>query len=390
MLPIRRVGLRRLAQGLCLIPGLFFLEHWGPDGLPSAQGCTGGAPPVQEEVHLWPDAAAVGLATDGFFLLATSGVSEPASLVPKLAVSVTTLDGVAVEGKLLTLSGRDQDYLAWQADAPLAVGTELKIVVEGPNGTGAASAADEAILKVTGEPAELQVGALSFGNWVDYRHGIGEPVTCKSLYRCGGDDLRVFAKERALPAVDALWGLENAVHGFTLWEVDVAASDPTPGLPVPPTLTVTQPNEPTSSSSLVPFSNEATTHCVTVSVKDLRSGAVESAERCTTREAPSRESGISRDFPLGGCAEPPSTELTAAWCEATSTPTSVCSTTPGEGVGSANGPPPTNDAETPARTSSGCQMVVVGLGAASGTFGGFGSVLAVLSLAMRRRARAAR
>jgi hypothetical protein len=375
---------RGLALALGLTPAVFLLNHWGPSGMPLAEGCIGGgtsAPPILR-ITREPGVASYSVATDGFFVLNTNGLVDPAPRFATTKVSVTTLEGAKVAGKIITIAGQDLSYLAWQADAPLSIGTKLKVVAESPAVTGAPVAPDEVRLDVTGEPALLEAGTVSFDTWLDNRRGVGQTVSCTSIpsnsCRQLPPVLTVFTAEQRLPAVEAAWQVGGNPHGFTLWEVVVAAKDPAIDA-VPSFVAVVEPAQRHALSPLV-FAAPAASHCVTVVVKDLRTGAVKSAEQCAPPATPSPEASVRRDYPLESCDAPPSSALTPAWCEATRSDLPLChEAKPGPTSGAADGP---------SGPSSGCQVALVGASAAGGTFFGFSAVVGVLSLLSRRRARA--
>ncbi|MDF3067163.1 MAG: hypothetical protein K0R38_2764 [Polyangiaceae bacterium] len=378
-----------------MTPPLFFLEHWGPEGLPTAEGCSGAGAVAPPSLRIWRSSGAAQLevATDGFFMLEAYGVLDPTPLVSTATVRVTMLDGAAVPGKLSVVKGKAQGYLAWQADAPLGVGTKLNVAVEGPTSPGAPFVPDQAELVVAGEPAPLAAGTLSFETWRDYRHGVGAQVTClRTVPSCGGQPIviSVFAEEEKFPAVYAAWHAPADLHGFTLWEVDIVANAPAPDVPAPATAVVIDPSD-TPGLNVV-FAAAAAAHCLTIQVKDLRTGAKVSAEQCTAPGAPPAGSTVFRDFPLEQCDAPPSAALTPAWCEARSSTSPVCQPsqpvpdepsrpTPNQpSPAEPESPPPSNAADGASGTSQGCQVALVGASAAGGALTGFGGMVGLLSL----------
>src|SRR5689334_2973206 len=115
-------------------PRVLLSRALGAEGLPTAEGCSG-AGAVHRSVWVRRDSLAThySVATDGFFVLEARGITPPDS--PDLhlmnaRVSVTTLEGAVVVGRVFSVEGKQQRYWAWQADAPLEVGTKLRVAVD--------------------------------------------------------------------------------------------------------------------------------------------------------------------------------------------------------------------------------------------------------------------
>ena len=297
---------------LSLLPGFFFLEHVSVDGFPTALGLSGSGPgtPVAPPrgVRVMRDGSApfVTVATDGFFLLETYGYSLSV-LLPSTTVSVTTLDGQAVPGKLEVFTGTSQPFLAWSADAPLSDGATLRAVVTG-GVAGAPVFPDQVELHVSGAPAELAGTALAFGDWVDFRHGVGDPVMCTST---PVSTLTIPSAEEQLVAAHTSYRAPQDVKSYVLWEVRVAP-DVRVTEPLPQFALVIHPSTLSLPLGLLVFPKDSAKHCATLVVKDLRTGESRESRECTT---PGSTTELVRDFALEACSAPPSAALTRAWCE---------------------------------------------------------------------------
>lgn len=394
---------RLLSLALPLVPAFFVMEHVGPEGFPEAQGCSGAgaggavAPAQTATIHRLTGAGEVEVATDGFFLIDSYSFTgyDPGNIT----VTVTTLEGAEVLGavKVLTTSG-GQSLYSWSANEPLEVGSKLRASVA-PT-FSAFGAPDQAILAVVAVPAELASGGVNVENWLDFGHGVGPSTTCfASGGSCTGPhQISLPGAEQMLHAANYGWSPAAAVTGFVAWEVTVeraSVAAPEMALAAPgASLFMGGPNAHLYLGAL-PFPLGTERYCVKYTVRDLRTDDSESAEFCSEL-GPSTET--QRDYPLAQCDQPPSAELTKAWCELhpgstlaqcvpfdptahPADPQDPMPREPSDDV-TPRAEPSDDDRAAGSRTSSGCQMTT-----SASRHAGFGLFLAATVLGgwLRRR-----
>jgi hypothetical protein len=342
------------------------------------------------------DATSVDVATDGFFVLDTNGYylgtyHETAN------VSVTTLEGVAVAGELKTFKGEINSFLGWQASAPLAAGTKLKVVAElsGIPEYSVQPLPDQVELHVVGAPTPLTADGLALTSWFDFGHGVGDDVACTSNgSSCSSPTLMVKGAEEMLHAVEPTWSGPKNANGFLLWEAHIEAA-PAPEILGFSSTADLRRSEQDRSLGQFAFPKDAAKYCLTLVVQDLRTGVEVKHEQCAE---PGPSTKVVHGSALLACDRPPTPALAEAWCkghpesqlpECTGKPptdpmpTDPTPTDPMPNVAPQLG----DDVQNPneAHTSSGCQ---IGFGSSGGSVAAlFVSALALVGLRRRRAAR---
>ena len=311
---------RRVGLGLGLVPLASMLGYATASGVPVAQGCGGsgsfGDGWVSLAIVRQGDGPVASVATDGFFVMRgqTRNLKGPAA-VQSVVVKVTTDAGDAVDGSVTLLydapNQYSQELLGWSAAKPLAVGTLLHAVVTAPIGPGnPAPVSDQLDLTVAGEPTELAPGTLDFASWVDFRHGVGEMISCTRGDSCGGLAF-IPAEEIKQHAANATWAPAEA-RGFVAWQAEIllmgGAADAI--LPTGNATTLFNTTTPQDVGLLV-FPSQATSYCAYLRVRDLRSGAMQLSPVVCRAPAPGR---IETDTLLFSCDAPPNAALTETWC----------------------------------------------------------------------------
>jgi hypothetical protein len=278
------------------------------------------------------------------------------------------------------------------------VGSKLRATVAAT--FNAFGAPDQAILAVVGAPAELATGALNVENWLDFGHGVGSSTTCMAYGGgCNGPQpISVPTAEQMLHAANYGWSPAPGATGFVAWEVTVERASMAPpemGLVSPgPSLFMGGPSAHLYLGTL-PFPLATESYCVKYTVRDLRTDDSESTDFCSDLGASTE---TQRDYPLAQCNQPPSAELTQAWCELhpgstfaqcvppTARPTDPQDPMPREPRDDviSQAEPSDDDMAMGSRTSSGCQMTASASRHTS--FGLFVAATALGGLLRRRRA----
>jgi hypothetical protein len=429
---------RGVMLALALVPSFFFMEHVGPAGFPTAQGCSGsgatgigggssGATAPQPRVTIERDLSAEkpAVATDGFFLLRLEQVSDDKDIsvvvtdeadVP-IAGSVKTWRLGLTDGKVYGPTDevglqRVDTYRGWEAEQPLKVGSKIKAKV-GLKSSGATM--DSLELEVVGEPTALTAAqGLAFNEWLTFGHGVGNQVTCQAPGgACGPHEFMVPSTEESLAATRPTWAGPGKVNGTLLWsaKLEVSADDQLfTSFPVALDDTglrvLSAPPPQPIRLGMVVFPKDAKKLCATLVLHDLRSDKEVKAEHC--EDSAGKSTSTVRDFALAVCTAPPSPALAQAWCElhpesklpactGIMDPVDPVDPVPNEGVAGgptnagdgATTPPvkmPTNAAQDSEHTSSGCSV-----GLARTTGGGLafalGFVAAAVAFTRRRRNR---
>jgi MYXO-CTERM domain-containing protein len=317
-----------------LVPTVMALRQMGPEGLRSAEACTGGVPGAgwdSLEVADASQATRVSIATDGFVLLDAVKIAEGFSLNDgEPTVRVTDAQGGEVSGKIQLLrrsddplkdSDRDQLHLGWQADEPLEVGTMLELTFS------VRDLGEQSLeLEVVGDPAPLPKPSAMLGAWVDVRHGVGDVGACEAGEGvCGVFEIDVPTREVKLRGVQVSWALPE-ITGMVAWEVRAETSelvDRGDGPEEPPIVVGREvASRPTVSAGLVTFAADADDHCVVVIVKDLRTDEeVRSEPSCGKPADPEL---MKADHRLRDCWEPPTQESIPLWCEGRTNALDIC------------------------------------------------------------------
>lgn len=268
-----------------------------------------GAPPPPATVQIQRDAssATVQVATDGFFVMTASA--------PVVQVEVTSETGQLVSGTLqnLTTTNTIDTVLGWSANEPLVIGVKYtaEVLIPSAPPPSPPGASDQVELEVMGPPTELSESTLTFGAWVDFRHGVGAPTTCKSRY----DATYVFnlssAEEKRLGA-RMEWTPPSPIVGQVAWTAHVELPVRSPALTslLPHAVYMGQPGS-IALGTLV-FPADASELCAVLVVRDIRRTTELRQQVCGE---PGKTAAIERDYPLASCAGPPSAELYDAWCE---------------------------------------------------------------------------
>lgn len=390
----RGTALRWAALGLALsLPLPLATQH--------AHACTiidpnTPAPPsgwsVLQPAMLSEDRKAVPVDTKGFFAIdgRTIDLSTEAAEA-SLSVEVRDDAGNLVPGHARLFKEYPPPgglMFGWEAEQPLAVGTQLIASLHGTPVSGVPeSVGGDFALVVTGPPVELPTPKASL-EWTSYFQGRGESVTCPAnpnATSCGGPDhYEVPQSFRELAGTHILWELPQVPVGVA-WEAGVEAvgDDADAMLPDPNFATFFFVRDGVDvlpgplTLGVVVYPTAAEKHCVRVVARDLRTGSESSTEIC---EAPKAPMWFASDAPqLFGCLLPPSDEATRVWCRLREdTRSSICSQLPPDVpiVSDAT----TDDDTSRSRTSKGCQIAV-----GTPTNAGVAVLFAALVVLRRRR-----
>lgn len=417
-----------------LVPIVFAGELLLPEhatlhvGVGEALGCSGAGPTAPRpdgwtllkpslDASYAPDA--VPVATDGFFAVTAEGNNLSAEAAESgMQIVVTDEAGDRVDGAIKLLeSPRPNSYIfGWSADEPLAVGAKLKAKLSttspvDPSAT--ASVGGEFAFGVVGEPTALPDASFKF-SWVDYYLGRdGATLGCETLSTdsCRTTtvvDVPTGFDER--DAADVTWQRPK-VTGGVVWSARIEAvtttSDASLGMTYDQDFLGVGETE--LSLGRVVFPTTATSYCLALVIKDLRTDAEARTEKCF---APEPTQVAASDSALGICRQPPSETLTEPWCRLRSPNAPrdpACDGSGGSGgsagsvgtggsrtgevsepSGSGAGPKPsgtggsrsekTDDAPAQPQTSKGCQLG----GTAAAPFSGL-AWLALIGCLLRRR-----
>jgi hypothetical protein len=373
-----------LLLGLTMVPAVFVMEYAGPAGIRVAQGCAaggGGVPLPSPRIIRQggePGGKAFPVATDGFFLMETTQpVQDPTT---SIEVTVTSA-GVEVPGVLQTLEDSEKkNLLGWHADQALPMGALLEVHVE----VLSSSASDDVLLSVVGEPTELAAPEISFGEWVDFRRGIGDLVACRNVTGCPTPIFNVYGDEEARQAVEVRWHLPE-ITGFVAWRQRLELSNGVAAEGAFGQEHVFSSGPRSRDVGIVAFPEPAARQCATLVVEDLRTGQEQRSELCAEPDPPGT---MYRNYSLEACERPPSPTLQHAWCESHENDPICLGAAdlrplpePPDGVPNHDANDGTADDELESGTSEGCQM------APSGSLLGSGATLffALGVVAARRR-----
>jgi len=404
--------------------------HWGIGG---ASACSGGAPGVpgaaapREAGFTWlkpslafhpgSPAAPVPVATDGFFVIDAEGsmlsVDDAAA---GMQVVVSDASGATLEGetKLLLEKGDGWYLFGWSAKSPLPAGAQLTATLSGAPITSGAlgNVGGQFPLTVVGEPTALPEPSFAFSRWVDFYHLPADEqwLTCQSTI-CGvAQTLRVPATLEKRVGVELTWQPPPVVGGVA-WALRVEPSTTNPDVNVNGAYAGDYLGDAPASSAVslgrALFPTEAARYCVTLVLKDLRTGEEKRSEVCAEPEPATL---AETDSSLGQCDEPPPA-LRDPWCALKAGTDKDCNVDPGgiatdpvdnlagsggsQGGGPATNPvdrggsestPPVDDARPNAaspRTSKGCAI------GSTSRAEGAGWLFAALAIAAGLRARAA-
>jgi hypothetical protein len=405
-LSTRRMG-RRLLPLCWAVPMAMAVQQAGPNGIGSAEACSGGVSGLSGMDWRFPTVAPeerLPIATDGFVLITGASRSDASdSEVPLPWVRVTNEAGVDLPGQLRVLQTEPFTEttgakLAWESDEPLALGTVAKLSWSeteeaGAGGAGNAPASYETIeLEVVAEPTPLPVPTAVLSDWVEVRHGVGELVECESYDSCGPSLIEVPTEEVRVPGVGVSWELPT-ISGMVAWEVWAETSAPSDGAvsqrPGPRQLIDRESEVIKAVDDLVVFADDAAEHCVVMVVKDLRTGEESRSEpEC---QEPGEPISTLADHSLSSCDEPPTPESLSLWCLGPAhAKDERCSGVVQEGSGgqaasgndSPGGQPSEDDAAATRRDASdgGCTYAP-----APGSLGFAAAALGVMLMASRRR-----
>jgi uncharacterized protein (TIGR03382 family) len=349
------------------------------------------------------------VATDGFFALDAEGDQLSADAAQSsLQVVVTDEDGMPVAGATKLLSTKREGWylFGWSANAPLAVGAQLKASLSASPVAppSAANVGGDFSLTVVGEPTALPEPTFELSGWFDFFHGQqGAVVTCVESYEGIGGTCRSpqtisvpASIEKQLGAA-AVWSPPPVVGGVA-WSARLEAATGESDARV---LTsgsiefwggVDEDGADDTVGRLV-FPTPGAQHCATLVLKDLRTSQERRTEMCSPVQP---AQGVDTDTVVARCGEPPSDASKEAWCRlrggsaseqcATGTGAGTAGssdggpvTPSGDGVGGSTtaGDPATTD---DARTSKGCQ-----LGGSSSPSSHLAWAVLALSLLVRRR-----
>jgi hypothetical protein len=405
---------------VALVPGMFAVDMLFPttEGLPvgvgDALGCSGG-PNLPAVVDGWTALSprlshtaagnavaeeSFSVATDGFF--AISGEGNPLSLEQaraQLRVVVRDEDGLEVPGDISVLRSeptRDSHLFGWVARQPLALGARLTVTLATEPATpGDRNVGGEFRLKVEGAATAPSAPVVKYEDWGTFYRGDGEvgSVQCMSSARCGPrPTLSLPPRVTEHVAAQVHW-MPPEVVGGVAWRVRV---EPDAQQAVVSSAESTLDDTGAGQELFgkvetayrgvhvddVIFQERADDYCVTVVLEDLRTGLEQRSELCA---APGPLQKYGTDTELAGCLEPPSAELTRAWCELSQ------STLPECGAAGAE------QAETPADAGAAASEVDVRATAGCALGGAHAGAPGVASLAglaatwlLRRRPRRAR
>jgi hypothetical protein len=359
-----------------LVPAAFAVSMVVPEqgslplGIPEALGCSGTgagpsgsvAPPEPAWTYLAPaladGSAAIPVATDGFVLFNGGyvGLSDEQALAG-LKLVVSDQDGNQVPGTVARLGTSTQQF-SWIATEPLTLGAHLTASFSALPVTDPSYASGKFTLDVVGPPPTLPTPSALFHGWTDIYVGSGAQVDCGAVMStgCGGTySPQVFTTYEAQRS-EVMLSTDLAPTSGVAWEVTTSQSNSNPDgdLAYSQTALVTGPLSSSWPLGQLTFGLDVDQVCVTVTIKDLRTGKETSGDVCHAVEA-DRESWTPD---LGLCTAPPSEATRELWCRARTALGQTCSPTPLDTTPPDGSTP--NDA-TPSTAasnneSSGCQL----------------------------------
>jgi hypothetical protein len=324
-----------------LVPAMFALDLLAPssDGLPlgvgEALGCggSGNLPAVDGWTSLKPmlypsspgsASTDIPVATDGFFVIdAQSHNLDVETAAAQLRVVVRDDAGTEVPGDVSVLRTQayptfDSYLFGWVAREPLAVGVRLTatLATEPATVTGS-TVGGEFALTVAGAPTAMSTPAATFDRWGSFYRGDGEVggAECPAPPGSGRCDQTLPLPPRVIEelATQVVW-TPPEVAGGVAWRVRLDLGEqPGEAGPAKEFFGRIEASEPGLYLPIVRFRELSGRHCVSVVVEDLRTGLEQRSELCS-EPAPLAGSFGSNTY-LQQCPEPPSAELTPAWCD---------------------------------------------------------------------------
>lgn len=271
---------------------------------------------------------------------------------------------------------------AWSARAPLTIGEHLNAVLSvDSSASGAAAVGGSFALALVSAPQPLPEPQLELSRWGIFYQGTGDPLTCRTDLRCGSLALpgqtvpvsvpgaleeRLSAQVTWTPPVSSgfvawrlRWQPEPAAAGGTAaedgWYYWGFVRDPV-------------------ALGRVNFPDRNELHSASLVIEDLRSGETKSAQACAEPGPPEL---FQTDTRLILCNEPPSAELTRAWCNLKGGSPPQCASLPPE----ENAPGTEVVTEDGTDEASGCQLS----GASSGQALAGAAIAAIALYTARRR-----
>jgi hypothetical protein len=311
--------------------------------------------------------------------------------------------GVEVPGDLGVLaseprSTQDSHLFGWVARQPLAVGARLTATLATEPATlGDPNVGGEFRLTVEGPATAPSAPVVKYEDWGTFYRGEGEmgSVQCMSSTGCEPRPLSLPLPPRVIEQVIAqVHWMPPEVVGGVAWRVRVEPDAPQavvssaePALPDTGAVQelfgrVETPYRGVHIDDVI-FPERGESYCVTVVLEDLRTGLEQRSPLCAAPGPFERKYGT--DTALRGCDEPPTAELTRAWCELHHSARPEC--------GAAGAEPP--EAQTDAGAAAGAGDVRETTGCAlGGARAGTPAVASLAALAvawlLRRRQRRAR
>ena len=327
-----RRGIASWALVCGVLPFAYFASLM-PAGTPLAEGCSGAGDDVEQSGVIfmnlpsdwsWPKLDALPVGTDGFFAfwITYAGIL-PEDLGSVVTVEVRDDANQLVPGSLQRLQsvehgGEAEVYLGWQADEPLTPGELLSASVLGTGSDGDVSIATGLDVRDS-EPA-LDAEA-SFQDFRLYRFDDGPRVDCSVSSDCGPN--LGFGTEFSTayaawfqvvlePEVVFAWeySIEPVTGKGTLTKDAITWEELDESTPPSATLTAYRATADLDRGFDLLFRQDLAEYCVTLKLKDLRTGKSHSEEVCSSR--PAELETEERDL-IRECEEVPE-EYRARWC----------------------------------------------------------------------------
>lgn len=327
---VRRTGIARWSV-LGFLPVAFAGSLVLPtvEGLPVGTGealaCSGGDGPnyVPPSGWVWlkpsllsnTPLTSVPIATDGFFVIDAEGTELPVEAAQSsMTVVVTDEAGAPVAGETKLLIDKQPGWylFGWTASAPLEVGAKLtaRLSASPIADPTTSNVGGSFPLVVAGSPTPFPEPELTFSAWLDFFQGSGDPVNCPAPIGYCGPFLSMPGRATKRDALEATWRLPPSSTGVA-WRPRLEASPSSADAVLPTYFNEFLGVGPDQSFGTVAFPTAAEQYCVTLVVEDLRTHEEKRTELCAKPE-PARQSYTNSE--LASCTEPPTPELTEAWC----------------------------------------------------------------------------
>ncbi|HWO07915.1 MAG TPA: hypothetical protein VNN80_00505, partial [Polyangiaceae bacterium] len=232
-------------------------------------------------------------------------------------------------------SGERQSFLfGWAARQPLAVGSRFTATLATePAAVGDTSVGGQFALRVEGLSTVQAAPVATFHDWGRYWRGEpeGDSVQCalnQTSPPCGPPrTVSLPTRVREEVAAIVVWAPPDIVGGVA-WNLrfEGAQVGADPGSDFFDRVEGFEPHADYGGDVglFVAFPEPAERYCATMVIEDLRTGLEQRSELCAGPPLP-LTAMFGSDTMLGSCAEPPTPELTQAWCELRQSTSPICS-----------------------------------------------------------------